>query len=79
MIAPPADLLTQAVESNDLEPLAAWFVTQRSPGYSFQTIADFVAEERSKTSKPKAKRAPSTTRKTRFANPTTKMEMMETV
>jgi len=72
MIAPPADLLTQAVESNDLEPLAEWFISQPTPGYSFQTIADFVAEQRSKNSKPKTKRAPSGKSKARKTTPTKK-------
>ena len=74
-IAPPADLLEQAIETNDLEPLEHWFIRQPSPGYSFKTIVDFVEERRS-TLKPKAKRAASTTRKTRKVTPT-KQKAME--
>ena len=75
MLPPPADLLEQAVKTNDLEPLAHWFIRQPSPGYSFQTIADFVAEQRSV--KTKAKRAPSAKSKTRLA-PTKTTKAMET-
>ena len=64
-IAPPADLLEQAIETNDLEPLAHWFIRSSSPGYSFQTIADFVEERRSPNTKPKTKRAPSAKKQTR--------------
>jgi hypothetical protein len=70
MLPPPADLLDQAVKTNDLEPLEHWFIRQTSPGYSFQTIAEFVEQERSKISKPKAKRAPSAKTKTRKATTT---------
>ena len=52
-IAPPADLLEQAVKTGNLEPLAHWFIRQPSPGYSFQTIADFVETQRSENSKTK--------------------------
>jgi len=69
MLAPPADLLEQAIESNNLEPLEHWFIAQPSPGYSFQTIVDFVAERRS-TLKPKAKRAASAKKQTRKAQTT---------
>ena len=70
MLPPPADLLQQAIKTNDLEPLEHWFIRQTSPGYSFETIAEFVSEERSKISKPKAKRAPSGQSKARKATPT---------
>jgi len=63
MLPPPADLLEQAVKTNDLEPLAHWFIRQPSPGYSFQTIADFVETQRS--AKTKTKRAPSAKKTTR--------------
>ena len=71
MIAPPADLLIQAVQTDDddLEPLAEWFIAHPRLGYSFETIVDFVAQERSKNSKPKTKRAPSAKKTTRKANP----------
>jgi hypothetical protein len=72
MSPPPADLLEQAVKTGNTEPLAEWFIGQTSPGYSFQTIADFVAEERSRKSK--AKRAPSGKSKTR-KTPTKKEEV----
>ena len=75
-IAPPADLLEAAIETNDLEPLEHWFIRQPSPGYSFKTIVDFVEERRS-TLKPKAKRAASTTRKTRKASTTKTTKAME--
>ena len=75
-IAPPADLLEQAVKTNDLEPLAHWFIRQPSPGYSFKTIADFVAERRS-TLKPKAKRVTSGQSKTRKASTTKTTKAME--
>lgn len=75
-IAPPADLLEQAIETNDLEPLAHWFIRQPSPGYSFKTIVDFVAERRS-TLKPKAKRAASTTQRARKASTTKTTKAME--
>ena len=70
---PPAALLDQAATTGNLEHLEQWFINQRSPGYSFQTIVDFVAERRSQVNS-KAKRAPSakkTTRKT----PTKKEEV----
>lgn len=75
-IAPPADLLEAAIETNDLEPLAHWFIRQPSPGYSFKTIVDFVAERRS-TLKPKAKRAASTTQRARKASTTKTTKAME--
>ena len=59
MSPPPADLLQQAIQTGNTEPLAEWFIGQTSPGYSFQTIAEFVEQERSKISKPRTKRAPS--------------------
>ncbi len=65
MFPPPADLLEQAVLTGKLEDLEEWFIAQRSPGYSFQTIADFVAERRSELQKTKVKRAPSGKSKTR--------------
>jgi hypothetical protein len=74
MLPPPADLLEQAIKTNDLEPLAHWFIRQPSPGYSFQTIVDFVAERRS-TLKPKAKRAPSAKKPARKATTTTQKAM----
>jgi len=72
MSPPPADLLEQAIETNDLEPLEHWFIRQPSPGYSFKTIADFVAERRSANSK--AKRAPSAKKQTRKASNPTKQK-----
>ena len=71
MLAPPADLLEAAVKTGNLEPLEHWFVEQKHTGYSFQTIADFVSEQRSAK---KTKRAPSTTRQARKA-PTKKEEV----
>ena len=44
---PPADLLEQAVKTGNLEHLEQWFINQRSPGYSFSVIADFIEERRS--------------------------------
>ena len=72
-LAPPADLLEQAVETNDLEPLAHWFIQQKHTGYSFQTIADFVAEQRSENSK--TKRAISAKKPARKATTTTQKAM----
>ena len=73
MLPPPADLLDQAVKTNDLEPLEHWFIRQKNPGYSFETIAQFVEQERSKISKPRTKRAPSGKSKARkVSTPTTK-------
>jgi hypothetical protein len=77
MSPPPADLLDQAVKTNDLEPLEHWFIRQPSPGYSFQTIVDFVEQERSRKSK--AKRVTSGKSKTRKATPTTKKEEVTTL
>jgi hypothetical protein len=71
VLPPPADLLEQAIKTGKLEDLEHWFINQRSPGYSFQTIADFVSEQRSAK---KTKRAPSTTRQARKA-PTKKEEV----
>ena len=73
-LPPPADLLEAAIESNDLEPLEHWFIRQPSPGYSFQTIADFVSEQRSKNSK--TKRPPSG-KKPRRLVPTKTKQVME--
>ena len=69
MLAPPADLLEQAVESNNFEPLEHWFIQQKHTGYSFQTIVDFVSEQQN------AKRAPSAKSKTRKATTTTQKAM----
>ena len=66
---PPATLLDQAAKTGNLEHLEQWFIGQTSPGYSFQTIVDFVAERRSQNSKPKTKRAPSAKKQTRKASP----------
>ncbi|MFZ9739865.1 MAG: hypothetical protein ACO3EZ_17885 [Prochlorotrichaceae cyanobacterium] len=73
-IAPPSDLLASAIQTGNTEPLAEWFIGQKNPGYSFETIAQFVAEERSKISKPKAKRAPSGQSKARKASTPTKQK-----
>ena len=75
-LAPPADLLEQAVKTGNLEPLAHWFIRQPSPGYSFQTIADFVETQRSE--KTKTKRAASAKKQTRKANTTTTKAMETT-
>ena len=53
MLPPPADLLEQAIKTGKLEDLEHWFINQRSPGYSFKTIADFVETQRSENSKTK--------------------------
>ncbi|MFZ9739319.1 MAG: hypothetical protein ACO3EZ_15060 [Prochlorotrichaceae cyanobacterium] len=47
MSPPPAVLLEQAVKTGKLEELEQWFINQKAPGYSFQTIVDFVEQERS--------------------------------
>ena len=73
MLPPPADLLEQAIKTGKLEDLEHWFINQRSPGYSFQTIADFVSEQRS--AKTKTKRAPSAKSKTRKATTKTTKAM----
>jgi hypothetical protein len=65
MLAPPADLLEQAIKTGKLEDLEQWFINQKAPGYSFQTIADFVSEQRS--AKTKTKRAASAKKQTRKA------------
>ena len=73
MLPPPADLLTSAIQTGNTEALAEWYIGQTSPGYSFQTIAEFVEQERSKISKPRTKRAPSGKSKARkVSTPTTK-------
>ena len=76
MLPPPADLLEQAVKTGELEDLEQWFINQKAPGYSFQTIADFVETQRS--AKTKTKRDPSAKSKTRKANTTTTKAMETT-
>jgi hypothetical protein len=69
MSPPPAGLLEQSIKTGNTEALAEWYIGQTSPGYSFQTIAEFVEQERSKISKPRTKRAPSGKSGTREETP----------
>ena len=69
ILAPPADLLEQAIKTGNLEPLEHWFIAQHSPGYSFQTIADFVETQQN------AKRAASAKKTTRKATTKTTKAM----
>ena len=73
MLAPPADLLEAAIKTGNLEPLEHWFIQQKHTGYTFQTIVDFVEEQRS--AKTKTKRAPSAKSKTRKATTKTTKAM----
>jgi hypothetical protein len=76
MPAPPADLLEQAIKTGKLEDLEQWFINQKAPGYSFQTIADFVSEQRS--AKTKTKRAISAKKPARKVTTTTQKAMETT-
>jgi len=73
MLAPPADLLEQAIKTGKLEDLAYWFVEQKHTGYSFKTIADFVSEQqnakRASSAKSQARKATTTTTKAMETTP----------
>ena len=66
---PPADLLEEAIETDNLDRLAQWFISEKHTGYTFQTIVDFVEEQQN------AKRAASAKKQTRKATTTTTKAM----